>query len=240
MYAKYGSYQHATNEVGLRRIEKNAGKASGGQVTTEVRQWTFGGFLQAATPLALTSAIQAMERAYAVHGLDWGMYEDNGTPSAHVLLSASAFGGVQVVSGPNWLDGQGEYTTFRSYEITVKAEYQVGGGVNFSQWRESISFEGDGGPIYRFIPTINGPWQKQMVNERSTYRAYQQGSIVGIFSAPDFPGPAFPDAEHREQRRVSRDGPTFDGTKYSNFGVNYSFVFESNSPLAGTPNRQPG
>lgn len=239
MYGKYGSYQHATNEVGIRRIQRSAGKAQGGQITSTIKRYTVGGMLHGDTISALTSAIRALENAYSTQGLDWGLYEDTGTATAHVLTSSDSSGGVQVIDF-SWVESPGEYTTYRSYEIQLEAEYQVGNGINFSSWNEDLSFEGDGGPVYRYIPTLNGPWQKQMVSERSTYRATQSGQIVAIFTDPDAPGPIWPDQMHREQSRVSRQGPVFDGTKYTNFGVSWSYVFESNSPLSGFPNRQPG
>lgn len=239
MYAMYGNYVHAANEVSS-RIFRQASRAQGGQPTGYVVRIMLRGYMQAETVAALTTALSAMESAYSQQGRDWGMYNDDNSPTVHVFRSNQTFGGVRVMSGPSYPTSEGaEYCTYRTYEIELEAEYKTS-NVTFDSWQETLSFEGYGGPIYRYIPTLNGPWQKQMVSQRSTYRARQSGSITSQFGPPNYPAPIWPNQEHAEQRRISPVGPVYDGTRFSNFAVSWDYVFESNEPLVGNPNTQPG
>ena len=93
MFYKHGNYRHANNEVEF--ISQSADKvysATGVYLGTH-RVWQLKGRIHAANAAAPTSAIQALQAAYAIDGVDTGLYCDDGTPTAHVLRRPGAHPG---------------------------------------------------------------------------------------------------------------------------------------------------
>src|SRR4029077_8154957 len=89
--------------------------------------------------------IAALRSAYNVNGLDLGLYLDDGvTPTDHVLASSTTLGGTRVTA-LEFPNGSGaEYSTFRSYSITVEAD-TPDTSQNLLDFSETLSFAGTGG-----------------------------------------------------------------------------------------------
>lgn len=238
MYLKYGDYSHDINEavveIDQEPMWNDRGERYALRVTYRIRGMLFGD-----TVAEVTTAIAALEEAYAEDFLDIGLYEDGGTPTAHVLASADTLKGNRIIKGPSYPDGtKAEYTTFRSYEIVVEGEVGSEDDVNNMEFHQRLELTG-GGHRFVYIETRNGPPQKQLVSEQTTYQAVQSGNAVGQFSYPAVPSPLWPDAEHRPQRMVSTEAPKREGEELREYGISWRYVFESATPLVGLPGIPP-
>jgi hypothetical protein len=190
----------------------------------------------------LSARITAMQQAYAQQGLNLGLYFADGTPSVHYLQSARAAGGTRVTKPPDFPLGAGaEYSTFRNFALAVEADF-LDSSIGLVSWTESLSFSG-GGPQFGYLLTLNGPPQKQLLRQQTTYKATQQGEAVGLSAYPTAPNPIWPADEHSDQRHVSQvlpertgPGPT---AVYHHFKTRWSYVFESAAPLVGVPTAWP-
>ena len=246
MILKYGSYAHASNEAAV-SIQRQNTINQGGIVSGYKETWQISGLLMAADQAALLTAISNLKAAYLLQGQDLGLYLDNGTTlTPHALTSRDSSSGVRVVSGPSFTQSRGyELGTFRNYEITLEAEFQStdGNQQNLLTWIETVSFQGDGGPEFLLLKTINGRPQKQQIHEATPYMAFQRGSAIGQFQYLPFPPPIWPEAEHRSQRRIDRKTPKRSGPIgapfYTEFESTWEYVFESERALTGDPTLWP-
>lgn len=241
MYLKYGDYQHASGEVSV--VISKQGMFSDAGLPRGVRErWDIQGQLQAASPAALTAAIDALSAAYAVQGQDAGFYFDDGTPSSHRIDNASANGGVRVVVPPSFPQGKGaEYSTYRNYTLSLEAEL-LDPEATILTWHERLNFVG-GGPQFAFLQPINGLPVKQLLRQATPYRATQSGEAIGYQAYPAPAAPLWPDAEHLDQRELHYELPKRMGlaanATYTEYKVSWSYHFEAATPLLGLPTSWP-
>ena len=236
-FVKYGNCRHADNEV-MVTMTKDAVLSSAGLPVAHEHRWQLEGFLFGNDSEDLTTKIRALEEAYSVPGRSLGLYIDDKI-TAH-SIEANQADSVQVLSF-NFPEGNGaEYSTFRKYQIVIGATVAVEAGKTdrILSFHETLRFSGRGGPINRFLPTLNGPWQKQQVSQTSTVRCVQAGSAVGFDHYPFAPSPMFPGDEHQEQSDIQYDGPQKFGLNgaYRTFGISWQYNFESVSRFSGRPN----
>lgn len=238
MYLKYGNYQHDVADAAV-VIRRETVRNDQQQPVGLKEIWDIQGKLQADTQAELTTAITALKNAYLVQYRDIGLYLDDGTPTSHLILNRNTTSGVIVTAGPSFPEGSGaEYSTFRTYSITVEAELKATDLPDLLTWQEVLSFQG-GGPRKLFLQPLTGPPQEQIVAQQTPFRATQTGSAVGRLRYPNPANPLWPAAEHRDQRQVTRRGPKQSLTpgrplSYE-FTVEWSYQFESVAPLTGNP-----
>ncbi len=237
---QYGSYRHQPGEVTLRPIARNAMVAPSAIVYGWTWRWKVSGFLQATSQANLTAAIQRLEAAYAVQGGNLGFFNDDGSATAHGIFDGQTIGGVRVVSGPNYPEGQGaEYSAggaFRFYEIEL--EYDVRDfRVGLLAWTESITYSG-GGPEFIFLEPILGPPVKQLLKAATAFRAVQRGMAKGHGSYPVPPDPLWPGDLLRDPE-VERIAPQRRGNAFIEPQISWTYTFASALPLVGLPNPQP-
>jgi hypothetical protein len=93
-----------------------------------------------------------------------------------------------------------------------------------------------------YLPVLNGPAIKQMVQQQTTYRVTQSGRAVGYMGYPFPAAPIWPDAWHSDSSSVTRKLPRLSGSGSSavetEFEVTWSYQFESASPLLGQSTRR--
>jgi hypothetical protein len=236
MRLAYGSYLHdlaeCTVQIGREALTDQAGRHYGDR-----HRWTVSGFLVADTQAALTTAIEALTRAYQKDFQPVQLQLPDGTVSAHHLPAVSKIGGTKVISGPSFNDGgRAEYTTFRTYEIVLEHEAELPTTPRnlVIAWAETLSFAG-GGPRDLFLQPLNGVPQKQRVADATPWKVTQQGSAVGLLAYPVPAPPLWPAAEHRDQRVITNKHPKRVGSKFSEFEVTWGYQFESAAPLNGLP-----
>ena len=235
MYLTYGSYSWDANEAQLVGIDKRVEHNARGYRERVIEKWTVRGIKQAASQAALTTALAAMEAALSQDGLALTFYlDDAATATVHAIAASTLFG--VRVKGLRYPSGDGaEYSTFRTWEADFEAEAIASGSNSILvSFQETLSFQG-GGPRFVFLQTITGQPQKQLVAQSTPYRVVQSGSASQLGSYPAVPGPLWPDAEHLEERRISRRGPELGKGFTGEAGVNWSFSFESAVPLNGFP-----
>lgn len=235
---RYGSYQHAEGEcevfINRQMMETAAGFQYGVKET-----WTIHGFLATTTQALLTTAIINLKAAYSLHGQNLGLYLSDGTTlTDHYVTGNTPIGGVRVVSGPSFPKGHGgEYSTFRSYEITLEAEFSVVNQATI-HFNEVLTFTG-GGPRFVYLQPLQGLPQKQQVAQSTPYRAVQSGSVIGLLDYVAPPTSLWPADEDIEQRKIDYLSPKREERGnhfvYRNFEVRWSYVFTAVAPLVARP-----
>lgn len=233
MFFKYGFYSHAENEVLLTTQKRPVYSARGLRQATRVTYQLSGQILSdSASNLAVS--IAALESAYSVDGYSFGLFYGDGSATSLYVNSADTLGGTRVVAGPEYPKGDGsEFATSRTYTITLEADYPATVDP-LLDYRETVSLFG-GGQSFVHLQTLTGPPQKQIVAQQTVYRAEQSGSSIGygIWLPP--PAPLWPYAELQPQRRISRTSPRVTGRSVSEFLTEWSYAFESATPLVGFP-----
>jgi hypothetical protein len=130
-------------------------------------------------------------------------------------------------------EGDGaEYTTYRTYNISLEAEYLTQLGVE--SYTETYDFSG-GGEAWVMVETITGPPLRQTVRQQTPYRCTQSGSSVGGGARPSPPPPAFPSVEHVNERRITYGTPQFLRNGNIQYPLSWSYSFESATPLFALP-----
>ena len=234
MYLVYGSYTHDQGEAAI-QVAKRAIYTDRGTRRGTRETWTISGVLRDTTQGGLTTKAAALQTAYSTNGLFAGLYQDNGSLSHLSLDPAYATGGIRVAD----LDfpeggGKGEYANSRHYRIVLEADFPGDDGIVFYQ--ETLSFVGTGGPRYAYGETLYGTPIRQTVCENTLCYATQQGSAVGLYSYPTPPNPFAPFYEDEPLRQINYTGGTKHGSLYTDYGVQWSYRFTSDSPLFGSPN----
>ncbi len=235
MYLKYGSFSHVQNDPTV-EIHSRTNMSPRGFIASITYQWNIRGILQGADSTAILAAMVALEAAYVNNnGQDLILYYDDQATIAHRLLNAGSLGGTRIVSGPDYPVGDGaELGTFRTYEITVEADYP-NVQQNIIAWDDSLTLEGLGGPRYVFLECLEGVPQQQIVRQQTTYRAQQAGRAVGLFAYVNAAPPVFPGALLPEAAKVTRRAPQRRLNSFTEFVTEWSYEFESTSPLNGLP-----
>src|SRR5258708_7262737 len=155
MYLRYGPYTHAQNEPAV-QIGKRAIFSPRGLRQAVRETWRIVGVLHAASQPALTAAIAGLRAAYNVNGYDLGLYlDDQTTLTDHVMTSTAALGGTRVTALDFPTGSGAEYSTFRSYSITVEADFPDTSN-NLLDFSETLSFAGSGGPRIGFFSPLPG------------------------------------------------------------------------------------
>jgi hypothetical protein len=156
----------------------------------------------------------------------------------HSLISGSSITGVKVVSPVSYPNGEGaQGSTFRDYTVVLSADYPDSNFNPMRAFQETLSFSG-GGPRRVVLECTNGPPQEQLISAFSVYRASQSGSALGTFGYPPIPSPIFPGKLERAPD-VTFGSPKLRNGIYSDFPVQWNYVYVSATPLAAFPNRWP-
>lgn len=233
LYFRYGGYTHAAGEITMQISLGTSYSPRGEPMLTQIK-WTIDGVLLANTTADLIVAMRRLEAAYALQGQDAVLYMASGGTVVHALRNAGSLGGVRSM-GISYPVGEGvELVESRTYSVVLEADYEFA-GTGLLEFNETLSFEGTCGPQYVYLQVLNGAPEKQQVRKQTTQRATQSGSAVGYTSRPTPPAPLWPSDEHEEMRRISPTSPRVIRGRQVDFGVQWSYSFESATPLTGTP-----
>lgn len=206
MYFKYGSHQHAENEVDLTQLTITRQYSPRNRLFFKRHTLSLMGHLIASTQADIKTAIQALEAAYrydlvAPGDGNAGLYHDSGLKSAHFLTTSQSINGIRVLSHSFPKEDAGEYATGRSYSIVLQADFMTDWEDTIYDFEERITFKGGCGPSWELIPTaFGGPVLR--VNAAITPQIIvQEGSATGIQAHPLPAGPLLPENyEHNDQR----------------------------------------
>ena len=239
MILAYGSYRYAANSAGI-TISKQADLNDAQEpVRTITRARVMTRLLNPGTTRAtMNAAVAAFLAAHDYQGRDLILYQPDGTTkTVHSWPSSTTIGGVRVVGPPSFPEYEGaEAINYR----TIQVEYELVTAITnrrtaLRSFTERLQTSG-GGPEYVMLKTLNGPPVRQMRYKQTPYVVTQTGSAVGLFDTPAIPPPIWPSAL-MEAPQIDPDGGRRLGTAQVDFGISWSYRFESTTPLAGKPNR---
>lgn len=234
MILKWGAYSHDNNELTF-KLRKTPIYSDIG-VRRGIREtWTITGWKQAANQAALTTALGALETAYATGGKDLIFYLDDGTTATqHGITNSATTGGTKVRS-LRYLDSKrDEYIFRRTYQIVVEADIFAPTTETVS-YTESLRQIGTGGPRFVYLPSITGSPQFQITQLFTPYVTIQSGHAVGETTWPTPPAPLFPTYEHVDKRVLDAHTPRYDNGDALEYRISWRYVFESALALTGNP-----
>jgi hypothetical protein len=186
--------------------------------------------LKGSGPAQLSALENAARDALSRPYVDLVLRDDTGIPTSSRLVNADSISGVMVVDGPTFRDGQGpEFVTLRTGRFTAVAEYVFRGAETaLVSFTESISVQGNGGPVRNWRLPVNARPIRQEVTPYSIIRYTQQGAAVGHLIPPARQPPYIdPDLLVNEQDAVSRDVGQPLGKAWINPVTRWTYVFES-------------
>jgi hypothetical protein len=106
-------------------------------------------------------------------------------------------------------------------------------------FQETVSTAG-GGPVYAYLPALNGPPQKQLIYPVSVAHGTQTGTATGFQDYPQPPAPLWPDYLKTYPPRIIRRNPKRVGVSYRDFTIEWAYEYEASGPLIGQPSWWPG
>ena len=194
---------------------------------------------------AMTAKLAEFEAAFSRQFQNFALYDNAGNLTAHKLINAQTLGGVKILTRPEYPVGAGaEYTTYRSFSLTLGAEIAVSPqqGTNaVIEWQETLTFIGTGGPRRVWQEFIEDNPENQVVAQRTTIKAIQRGSAIGFGDYLAFPAPLYPlEVEHEDQRVYERGTPNAKGAGvFKYYPSSWSYSFEFANPAFGNPTGRP-
>lgn len=232
-------YQHAADEVSLIGVTRASEYNAGGLQSAIKVTWVIGGFIQAANQAAITAALALLQRAYTYDGFTARFLDNSGASTVHVLGEAGSRNGCKILNFSYLNQSGAEYSTFRSYQITLEAEYD-NPFVNLDEFSETVSWKGNCGPRVIWKKNLNGPPQRQVTYPWTTQRVVQRGTIIGKHRHITPPPPLWPQYFLNEETEMSDTSPHRYGPigrpYYQGYSRSYAYYFESPFPLIGSPN----
>ncbi len=166
--------------------------------------------------------------------------------SSASLLSSNTTQGTQIrefswLPGYDGVRGSGaEGVLRRTFHLVVYGDYIGQPDTYITQWHETITSLGNGGPKVKPVGSLSGFVQPQQVQAVTPYFCIQSGFAVGLLSRPNAPIAIFsgnPNVYYEpETMNTSPFTPRNWGVnRNTEFGIRWSYRCWSTSPLLGTP-----
>lgn len=195
---------------------------------------------------AIKSRFDQIATAIRKDGRDAGFYHDSGARSAIFIVNSETASGVRISQYPSLEPDDGaDYATHHKGSCGFSAEYLSpafaggggGGQGQVTNYAESVSVRGTGGPRWACDVVDRGRPKRFKLADYTPVNATQQGSITVISKTPFYPNPnppLWPALEDQEQREFTDDiQPASDGAWSCT--RNWSYRFLSEGPLTGFP-----
>jgi hypothetical protein len=204
----FNGAQHEENEANLVSVSKRAIYSPRQRKLQQVKEWEIVGEVQKSTVADIIARVQVIEQMYSQDGSS-ATYSIDGT-IAH-QLGGDSVSGVQVVYAAFPKGDPAELATKRTFAVKLRATYDATGeqgGDDLVSWQESITIEGDGGPLLvgvhemAGVQTAGGPIVYQLC-PRTIQGYIQTGSAVGYATYPAPPGPVNPAGVFGNQTRIT-------------------------------------
>lgn len=225
LYLKYGSYSHELAEASV-VIDQKRNFNDEGVLEECVNTWQVTGVLQADDVASLTTAINDMERAYLDVDVEVAIRTQNGFTSHR--LRPSDWDSIRCVALGYPVGNGAEYTTYRTYALTIEAKRKPNGrdgGDNILEFSQSIEMNGDGGPDWVFQPVTSGDWPAATLTEKTPVTITQSGTALGQ-TRYVWATPLFPASEKGKLRRLLKTSPQKRVPEASRFQSSWSYTFE--------------
>ena len=206
MIVRYGNYQHAINTTGLtisQEVLEDEAQVPRSIVTTLNLEGRLRNALPSANPTGLDFKILEMQRAYSVAGQDFGLFNDDGSPTVHVWRNADTIGGIRpkMMAFPKYQGG--EYCTYRSFTISLTLTQRPLIYPRYSSFTETIDIQG-GGWVADVKEVNFGRGVRQRLRTHEKCTATQSGKAVGRFTYPDVPPPIWPTELVRPEPKINK------------------------------------
>lgn len=215
MYVRFGDYKHAENEVAITYLSLQRMFSPRNQMAFLRKTLTIQGDFCTSGSTALTTAIKSLERGYLLEWETVGLFETDGTATAHVLWSGHSLNGIRLLTLDYPTEDGADYVTGRPYRAVFQADYvrdyNSDGKLvdiwetNVYAWEESITVVGDGGPDWELIPQFMGPPVLQVNAYVTPIRMIQSGQAIGLVDAIAYPQPPYwPEYLHHNRTVIER------------------------------------
>ena len=227
MILKYGTYAHEIAECSL-SISQPRQFNEAGQVAGITQRWIIDGRKEGTSVADLTTKLAALEAAYSVNGQDLILFDVDGTTQTHhKIISADTIGGTRVVNLEYPEGRNAEYSTFRTYRITVEADIWTLDGVatidSVGTYSANVDFTGTGGAKFVIRPTMSGAPVKQQIYAQTPVTCIQSGTKTGILGYPAADPPLYPTHEQFDRRQIKRSSTLQKGQP--RYTTNWSYTF---------------
>lgn len=194
MQFKYGSYTHANNSVQFTYTKKPIYSQVNKKLAYKVRIDVLGWLRGYSTQAEVTTAIEALETAYATDGQDVDFLDNSATATPHSIDSSASLNGTRVVLRPTFPEGMKEvwgagpeYHNRRTFRLAIEAEIPDTEGTGLVMYREKVRIIRPGFSDFVIQESINGNPQRQDTKSATKYVAQQQGVAIGYLAHPTFP-----------------------------------------------------
>jgi hypothetical protein len=228
MIFKFGSFSHPVNEINLASFSQRRIFNGRAKPDTLRKTMILEGVFIGASASTITSAINARQTAYLGAPQDAGLYLDDGTtPTSHVLDSSDSETGVNCIAFDFPEGSPAEYATGRKFRVELQADYLDDEASEIVAYKETVSFQGTGGPRIIWVENDTAAPVAQQVSAYTPVYAQQSGFCVGRTDYLTVPNPYWPDYLDAPTKGIANSTPDLAGTKYRNYERrwDYKFIF---------------
>lgn len=183
----------------------------------------------------LSKKENALRAALAVPYQDFVLKTDTGAPSSSAVFNKDTLSGTRVTRVEFNEAKDGEYVNRRTASFTVSAVYLIKSAANaVLVWRETVTIQGNGGPLVRWRYPVNGPGIPNQISPFSPVIATQSGQAVGHTRRAPRALPIWRQYLLNETDTKGSDSPELLGLAMVNWPVSWNYRFErGNGPLVG-------
>lgn len=182
----------------------------------------------------IDNRIRQIEAAFAQGGRDGVLLNNSGSPTVHRLQDSSSVSGVQVVQPPSFgKQDEAEFISGRTFTVVLSAEYPAEDAAGLYEYRETIAYQGDGGPEFVAVECDSGPPIIQRVRDRTIQVITQRGQAVGIGFYPTVPPAIYPQLPRASRPVIERQTPQRRGKTDLLYPVSWQFSMFSTSNVLG-------
>jgi len=190
MYFKYGDHQHPDNEVTLASFSIVPKRSSRGFRMSTLFEMHIAGEILGSSQSDLTTKINELITAYSDDFKDAGFYQDDDSPTPHVLTSNHPDNLTgNIITYRNWPIGDGaEYATRRTFSIGIQAEF-ANAYSQFIHYQDTISRTGDCGSIIEWVNLPTGDPTYTVEANKSYQLIRHSGEATALSFYPLAPAP---------------------------------------------------
>lgn len=229
-----GGHSHAENEVGI-KIDHRIVEDKFKKPLSLVTRWTIVGALRSnGSSGSLASGISALNATYRDGGANYADATFTANGNTHTLDDSASFSGVRC-SAFGWMTGpwkmRTELVDRRAFYAVLQAEFRF--GTEVVAYKEEVQQIGTGGAKWKYMPSLIGQPQYQILQTNTPTRYVQRGLLILRSTQPAAGASVFPDANmHHDLTRVTEIAPqsiTKNGSTQNNElkGVEWMYVAES-------------
>lgn len=236
MKFKVGSDFHPVDEASLASMTIREIKSPRGFRDRLRHQLFVRGEVQAASELALDAPISGLINRYSSNYVDAGLCHNDGTPTPHFIATADPLNltGNHIVYRSWPKDTEGEYANARTFAVMIEADFDAGES-GLHDFSESLTFDGDAGPIYDAHVTRVGPPNLYLVAQQTPQRIIQSGYAVTYDAFYLAPSPIFLGLPHYKRPVIQYVTPKFQGQQYRYYVTKWTYFMLAGTAQTGSP-----